>query len=204
MVNAVTKPDKRVRMSGKSYRGVTYLTCPILQKSHCTFLKTSKWHHSTIVLNCKIAFETYQSISLIFLNIKAIVSWIQRGMLTLICATLLLIFLWVPLCWPSSSSSSSSLLLLLLCSELLDADPLEGGLSAGLWGGDSPSFSLGLLSTTSACWGTSAAGLVLSSDDPKATQRAVSNIETASKDPQIRGNSAQNSPRLSLCAGLEL
>lgn len=126
-------------------------------------------------------------------------------MLTLICATLLLIFLWVPLCWPSSSSSSSSsLLLLLLCSELLDADPLEVGLSAGLWGGDSPSFSLRLLSTTSTCWVTSAAGLVLSSDDPKARQRAVSNIKTARKNPKIRGNSAQNSPRLSLCTGLEL
>lgn len=32
-----------------SHRGVTYLTCPILQKSHRTFLKTSTWLHSTVL-----------------------------------------------------------------------------------------------------------------------------------------------------------
>lgn len=119
-------------------------------------------------------------------------------MLTLIWATLLLIFLCVPLCSPSSSS-----LLLLLCSELLDADLLEAVLSAVLCGGDCLSFSLGLLSTTSACWLTSAAGLALSSDDPKARQTAVTIIKSASNTLKIVG-SDQNSPLLSLCTGLEL
>lgn len=61
---------------------------------------------------------------------------------------------------------------------MLDADLLEIGLSAGLCGGDG--VSLGLLSTTSAGWERSAAGLALSSHGAKAREKTAKEIKTVS------------------------
>lgn len=91
----------------------------------------------------------------------------HQSILTLIWATLLLIFL------SSSLRSFSSSLVLLLLSELLDvADPLEVDMSAGPdWGDD---FFLGLLSTESACWKITAAARDLNSEE-NSRQKETSN-----------------------------